>query len=71
MKVNITMTEVQYYEHTQEMELTTLEYATYCKTGRLPFDKEFDVKTDFDNAGVIVDGGHQVTEQTITEIKPI
>ena len=67
MKVNITMTEVQYYEHTKEMELTPLEYATYCKTGRLPFDKEFDVKSDFDGVNL----GHQVTEQTITEIKPI
>ena len=67
MKVNITMTEVQYHEHTQEMELTALEYETYCKTGRLPFDKERDIKSDFDGVHL----GHQVTEQTITEIKPI
>ena len=32
MKVNITMREVQYFESTEEMELTPLEYATYCKT---------------------------------------
>lgn len=69
MKVNITMQEIQYFESTEEMELTPLEYATYCNTGRLPNARDFDVKQEFDFSGIITDCGHIVTEQTIINIQ--
>jgi len=69
MKVNVTMREVQYFESTEEIEMTPFEYATFCKTGSLPAKKEFDVKCEFDQSGIITDGGHQITEQTIIRIE--
>jgi hypothetical protein len=69
MKVFVTMREIQYFESTEEIEMTPFEFATYCNTGSLPAKKEFDVKCEFDQSGIIQDCGHRITEQTIINIE--
>jgi hypothetical protein len=46
MKVSVTLTEVMTYEITKEVEISKEEYKYYLKNGHLPFDAEFDVKSD-------------------------
>jgi len=69
MKVAITLTEVITYEITKEIEITTADYETYIKTGKLPNKKDFDVNCEL--SGDIDDEHHIETEHWIDNIEKI
>ena len=68
MKVQVTLREIQYYESTEEIEMTVKEYNLFQKTGKLSSSEDFRVCNEFDYTGHITEGGHQITEQEIIEI---
>ncbi|MDB4246013.1 hypothetical protein N9824_00550 [bacterium] len=69
MKVSITLTEVITYEITKELDLTSTEYATYIKTGKLPSKKDTELQHELSSE---VDDIHHVeTEHRISNIDKI
>jgi len=71
MLVKVQMQEIQWYEFTDTVEITPTEYATYVKTGKLPFLTDFDVRGKFDQTGKLIDLGHIATEQRIIDIEKV
>lgn len=66
MTVSVTLKEVVTYEITKEVELSSTEYATYIKTGKLPYKKDTELTHDLSSE---VDDEHWTeTEHYITDI---
>ncbi len=69
MKVSVTLTETVTYEITKELELTPAQYATYCKTGKLPNAKATEIEHEL--SSLVDDEHHNTTEIEITNIEKI
>ena len=69
MKVSVTLTETVTYEITKELELTPAQYATYCKTGKLPNNKATEIEHEL--SGLVDDEHWITTEDNITHIEKI
>ena len=67
MKLSITLTETITYEITKDVELTNTEYATYIKTGKLPYKK--DVELQHELSSDVDDQHHIQTEHYISNIE--
>ena len=66
MKVSVTLTEVLTYKITKEVEMSSTDYATYIRTGKLPSNTETNLQHDLSSE---VDDEHWVeTEHCITDI---
>ena len=46
MKVSVTSTEVLTYKITKEVEMSSTDYATYMRTGKLPSNTETNLQHD-------------------------
>jgi hypothetical protein len=67
MKVSVTLTEVLTYKITKEVEISSTDYATYIRTGKLPSNTETNLEHDLSSE---VDDKHWVeTEHYINYIE--
>lgn len=66
MTVSVTLKEVVTYEITKEVELSSTEYATYIKTGKLPYKK--DTELNHDLSSDVEDTHWTETQHYITDI---
>jgi len=66
MKVSVTLTEVVTYKITKEVEISSTDYATYMRTGKLPSNTETNLEHDLSNDVDDVDWVE--TEHYITDI---
>ncbi len=66
MTVSVTLKEVVTYEITKQVELSSTEYATYIKTGKLPNKK--DTELNHDLSSDVEDIHWTETEHYITDI---
>ena len=66
MKVSVTLTEVVTYKITKEVEMSSTDYATYMRTGKLPSNTETNLEHDLSNDVDDVDWVE--TEHYITDI---
>ena len=46
MKVSVTLTEVLTYKITKEVEMSSTDYATYMRTGKLPSNTDTNLQHD-------------------------
>ena len=67
MTISATLIETITYEITKDIELTNTEYATYIKTGKLPFKK--DVELQHELSSEVDDQHHIQTQHYISNIE--
>ena len=69
MKVSVTLTEVLTYQITKEVEMSSTDYATYMRTGKLPSNTETNLEHDLSSE---VDDEHHIeTKHYINYIEKI
>ena len=69
MKVSVTLTEVVTYQITKEVEMSSTDYATYMRTGKLPNNTETNLEHNLSSE--IDDEHHMETEHYIKYVEKI